>query len=159
MLTVKNGRLRLIKNGRKGIDPFRKTRAVQGAGRLLGLYDGHITKMAAVFLQRMSWWGKTFYVREYVCCLDLAIGGYVSCRWVCWNEAEGCDCCCLVHRWPEKQAVHGVFRTRAVSDLPEGYFFFLLLLINTNNKAYETVIAVEKIWMSQITRCRDMWEV
>lgn len=79
-----------------------------------------------------------------MCCLGLAIVVRVFCRWVCWNEAEGCDCCCLVHSWPEKQTILGVFRTRAVSKLPEGYFF-LLLLINTANKGYVTVIAVEKI--------------
>lgn len=145
----------------KGIDPCRKIRAVQRSGRLLGLYGGHIIKMAAAFLQRiMSSWGKIFYVRECVFCLGLAIVVCVFCRWMCWNEAEGCDCCCLVHSWSEKQTIHGVFRTRAGSNLPECYFFFfLLLLINTMNKGYETVITVERTWMSQITRCWNVWDV
>lgn len=112
----------------KGIDPCRKIRAVQRAGRLLGLYGGHIIKMAAAVLQCMSSWGKTFYVGECVCCLDLAIVVCVFCRWVCWNEAEGYDCCCLVHSWSEKQTIHGVFRTRAGSNLPECFFFLLLLI-------------------------------
>lgn len=80
-----------------------------------------------------------------MCCLDLAVVGCVFCRWVCWNKAEARDCCYLVHSWPAKQTIHGVFRTRAVSNLLEGYLFFLLLLINTKNKGYGTVIAVEKI--------------
>lgn len=75
-------------------------------------------------------------------CLDVAIV-CVFCRWVCWNEAEGCDCG-LVHSWPEKRTIHGVFRTKTVTNFPEGYFF-LLLLINIMNKGYETAIALEAI--------------
>lgn len=46
----------------------------------------------------------------------------------------------------QKKLFMGSSELGAVSNLPEGYFFFfLLLLINTKNKGYETVIAVEKI--------------
>lgn len=61
----------------KGIDPCRKIRAVQRAGRLLGLYGGHIIKMAAAFLQRMSSWGKTFLCRGM--CLLLGFGYSCMC--------------------------------------------------------------------------------